>query len=217
MEIFDVPFFSDDFVKMLARFAINLGVLTLLVRWAYYQRSRSKDYLFSFCMINVVVFFICFTLKKLELELGMALGLFAIFGVLRYRTAEMPVRELTYLFIVIGIAVVNSLSNVKVSWLELLLANAAMTGMPLLLESLPLLRQELSEEIIYDRIEMIRPENHEQLIADLQQRTGLTISRLEIGRIDFLTDSVRIVGYYFPHEQPAGETSVVVTRQATQW
>lgn len=201
MEFFETPLYDDDLVKMLGRLAINLATLTLVVRYAYYQRSRSKDYLFSFCMINVITFFICFTMKKLELELGMALGLFAIFGVLRYRTDSIPVREMSYLFIVIGIGTINALTNRKVSWSELLCVNAAIVALPALFESLAFLQQEAREEILYERIEMVRPENHEALIADLELRTGLRLSRVELGRIDFLRDAVTITVYFYPHEQ----------------
>ncbi|MAT68919.1 MAG: DUF4956 domain-containing protein [Planctomycetaceae bacterium] len=209
MELFEVPLYDDDVIKMVGRFAINLIVITVLVRYVYYRRSRSKDYLFSFYMLSIVVFFICFTLKKLELELGMAMGLFAIFGVLRYRTDAMPVREMTYMFIVIGIAVINSLSNVKVSWLELAVVNASFTFAPAMLEALPFLRQELREDIVYERIDLIRPENHDQLIADLQERTGLKLSRIELGRINFLQDTVVISAYYYPHEQVLAESNGV--------
>ncbi|MCA9234120.1 MAG: DUF4956 domain-containing protein [Planctomycetales bacterium] len=209
MEILDVPFYDDDLIKMGCRFVINIAVVTILVRYIYYRRSRSKDYLFSFYMLAVVVFFICFTLKKLELELGMAMGLFAIFGVLRYRTDAMPVREMTYMFIVIGIAVINSLSNTKVSWSELIFVNIGFTAIPALLESLPFLRQELREEIVYERIDLIRPENHGELIDDLQQRTGLKLNRIELGRIDLLRDVVTISAYYYPHEQPENDTGGV--------
>src|SRR5690606_36154720 len=111
MYFLESSLYDNDFVKMIVRFGLNLAFLTLIVRYIYYRNSRSKDYLFTYYMLSVVVFFICFTLKKLELELGMALGLFAIFGVLRYRTDTIPVREMSYLFVVIGVAVINSLAN----------------------------------------------------------------------------------------------------------
>lgn len=201
MEIFGAPLYDDDLLKMLGRFAINLTALTLIVRFVYYRRSRSKDFLFTFYMINVITFFICFTMKKLELELGMALGLFAIFGVLRYRTDAIPIREMSYLFVVIGVGTINALSNRKVSWSELACVDAIIVGLPALLESLPFLRQEGREEILYERIDLIRPENYAQLVADLEQRTGLKLSRIELGRVDLLRDTVNITVFYYPHEQ----------------
>lgn len=213
--LFGSPLFDVDIYKMIVRFFVNLLVLTVIVGGVYYPKSRSKDYLFTYYVLSVVVFFICFTLKKLELELGMALGLFAIFGVLRYRTDTIPIREMSYLFVVIGVAVINSLANRKVSWAELALANGAIALLPALLESLPLLRQEAREEILYERIDLIRPENQAELISDLQDRTGLLISRVELGRIDLLRDTVAVTAFYYPHQQPAaGDPSVEITRQS---
>lgn len=211
---FGSPLFDADLYKMVVRFAMNLLVLTVIVGCVYYPNSRSKDYLFTYYLLSVVVFLICFTLKKLELELGMALGLFAIFGVLRYRTDTIPIREMSYLFVVIGLAVINALANRKVSWAELAFANGAIAILPAFLESLPLLKQESREEILYERIDLIRPENHAELIADLQERTGLAISRIELGRIDLLRDTVSITVFYYPHKQATdGEAGIDITRR----
>ena len=124
MEFLEVPLFDDDVFKMLIRFAFNLMILTLMVRFAILPGQQNRDFAFTASMLNITVFFICFALKKLELGLGMALGLFAIFGVLRYRTNALPIKEMTYLFIVIGIAVINSLSNKKTSYAELIAVNS---------------------------------------------------------------------------------------------
>ena len=121
MEVIDIPLYDDDLVKMVIRFFINFAFLFIIVRCIYYRKYHKKDYLFTYFLISFVVFFICFTLKKFELDLGMALGLFAIFGILRYRTDQIKIREMTYLFIVIGISVINALSNKKMSYAELIL------------------------------------------------------------------------------------------------
>lgn len=214
-EFLGVPVYDNDLLKLLVRFAINLVFLALIVGCVYYRKSRSKDYLFTYYMLSIVVFFICFTLKKLELELGMALGLFAIFGVLRYRTDTIPIREMSYLFIVIGLAVINALANRKVSWVELAFTNCLIAALPAFFESLTFLKQESREEILYERIDLIRPENHADLIADLQERTGLAISRIELGRIDLLRDTVSITVFYYPHEQEAnGGSDVDIARRA---
>ena len=113
MEFLEVPLFDDDIFKMLIRFAFNLLVLALIVRFAIMPSQNDREFAFTVSMLNITVFFICFALKKLEIDIGMALGLFAIFGVLRYRTNALPIKDMTYLFIVIGIAVINSLSNRK--------------------------------------------------------------------------------------------------------
>ena len=123
MEFLEVPLFDDDVFKMLIRFAFNLLILALIVRFAILPNQQDREFAFTVSMLNITVFFICFALKKLDLGIGMALGLFAIFGVLRYRTNALPIKEMTYLFIVIGIAVINSLSNKKTSYAELMAAN----------------------------------------------------------------------------------------------
>jgi hypothetical protein len=116
MELFGIPFFDDDFYKMVFRFFINFFFLTALIKFSYYKFSKKADYLFTFYLVGTIVFFLCFTLKKYEIDLGLALGLFAIFGILRYRTDPLKVKEMTYLFIVIGISLINALSNKKMSY-----------------------------------------------------------------------------------------------------
>lgn len=201
MEFLEIPLYDDDVIKLLVRFLINGLFLTLIVRGVYYKYSGSKDYIFSFCMINVLVFFICFTLKKFELQLGMALGLFAIFGILRYRTDPIPIREMTYLFMVIGIGVINALANKNMSYFEIAMTNGLIFGLAMFLEATPLLRHELEEKVRYENIELIKPERHQELMADLEARTGLKISRIELGEIDFLRDTVRLRVFYYAHDQ----------------
>lgn len=134
MEFLEVPLFDDDIYKLLVRFVFNLVFLSLIVRLAIYPNQREREFAFTAVMLNVIVFFICFTMKKLELDLGLALGLFAIFGVLRYRTDALRPKEMTYLFIVIGIAVINSLSNKKTSYAEITLVNSLIVAATILKE-----------------------------------------------------------------------------------
>jgi len=201
MEFLGIPFYNDDFLKLLSLFAINFFFLTLIVCIVYYQNTRNKDYLFTYFMINILIFFICFTLKKFDLGLGMALGLFAIFSILRYRTDTIPIKEMTYLFMVIGVAVINALANKQISYAELAFANCSIAGLAALLENIPPLRREIRKTILYEKINLIRPEKSEELMADLQKRTGLKISRLELGPIDFLRDTVSVDLFYYAHEQ----------------
>ncbi len=135
------------------------------------------------------------------MELGFALGLFAVFGVLRYRTEQIPIKEMTYLFIVIGIAMINSLSNKSISIVELLLANSVITFVAFGLERIWLQKHESVKVITYEKIEMIIPENHGKLKADMEERTGLIIKRFEIGKINFLNDTITVHVHYFEDEQ----------------
>ena len=196
MELLGIPLFDDDFYKMMIRFILNLIFLTGVVKFIYYKRSQKKEYLFTFYLIGIVVFFLCFTLKKYELDLGMALGLFAIFGILRYRTMPLEVREMTYLFVVIGIAVMNGLSNKKMSYAEIIAANSIIVIALYILERYWARTEVFSKEVLYETIENIRPENHDKLKEDLEKRLGVTIIRIEIGNVNFLRDVAKITVHY---------------------
>ena len=196
MELLGIPLFDDDFYKMIIRFLLNLFFLTAVVKYIYYKRSQKKEYLFTFYLIGIVVFFLCFTLKKYELDLGMALGLFAIFGILRYRTMPLEVKEMTYLFVVIGIAVMNGLSNKKMSYAEIIAANSIIVLTLYILERYWTRTEVFSKEVLYETIENIRPENHDKLKEDLEKRLGVTIIRFEIGNVNFLRDVAKITIHY---------------------
>ena len=196
MDIFGIPFFDNDFYKMLIKLIINVIFLTGIIRFIYYKYSKKKEYLFTFYLIGTVVFFLCFTLKKYELDLGMALGLFAIFGILRYRTTPIDVKEMTYLFVVIGISVMNALSNKKMSYVEILSANSIILLVVYFFERFYNQNMVLKKDIIYETIENIHPENHDKLKEDIQQRLGIQIVKLEIGDINFLRDTAEITVYY---------------------
>jgi len=191
MELLGIPIFDDDFYKMMIRFLLNLFFLTGIVKFIYYKFYQKKEYLFTFYLIGIVVYFLCFTLKKYELDLGMALGLFAIFGIIRYRTLPLEVKEMTYLFVVIGVAVMNALSNKKMSYAEIIAANTIILLALYVLERYWARTEIVSKDVIYEIIENIRPENHDLLKADLEKRLGF-----EIGKINFLKDVAKVTVYY---------------------
>ena len=196
MELLGIPVFDDDFYKMMIRFLLNLFFLTGVVKFIYYKHSRKREYLFTFFLIGIVVYFLCFTLKKYELDLGMALGLFAIFGIIRYRTLPLEVKEMTYLFVVIGISVMNALSNKKMSYAEIIAANSIILLALYLLERYWAQTEIFSKEVTYEIIENIRPENHDLLKADLEKRLGIEILSFEVGNVNFLRDVAKITVYY---------------------
>lgn len=188
-EFLGIPIFDNDIYKMLFRFTLNIAFLSIIIRGLYYSTTSRKDFLFTYYMIGIIVFFICFTLKKFELDLGMALGLFAIFGIIRYRTDTIEIREMTYLFVVIGVSVVNSLANQKMSYTEIVASNALIIGILYILEKIWLLQKTGEKKIAYEVIENIKPENYHLLKQDLEKRTGLEITHIEIGNVDFLKDA----------------------------
>lgn len=211
-----ISYFNDDFYALLFRMVLNLFVLTILIRFLYYQKTKRKDYLFTYYLIGMITFFLCFGLKKLDIDTGMGLGLFAIFSILRYRTEGIEIKEMTYLFLVIGISVVNALASNKISLAEMALINGVLLAITFGLENLWLLRHETRKVINYERIDLIKPELYEEMKADVEARTGLKINRIEVGKIDFLRDSAQLLVYFdgdiqsfgsgsAPGEQPAND------------
>lgn len=201
MELFGIPVLDMyHFTELLIRFSINTLVIIILIRYLYYKLTSRKDYLFTYFLIGTTVFLICFMLENVRLELGFALGLFAVFGIIRYRTQQIEPKEMTYLFLVIGISVINALSNRKISYAEIIFTNVALITITYLLERVFFLRHETRKTIDYEKIELIKPQNYQLLLEDLEERTGLKINRVEVGRIDFLRDSARIRIYYYSDE-----------------
>jgi hypothetical protein len=197
MELFNVPLFDDDFFKLSFLFFLNLGSLTLIIRWLYYSITGDKDYVFTYYLIGIIVFFLCFTLKKYKLDIGLALGLFAIFGIIRYRTDSIAIKEMTYLFVVIGVSIMNAFVNKKMSYFEVLFGNLVVVGAIAILEKVWHSKHQIYKDIIYENIENIKPENYDLLKEDLENRTGLVINKLTIGKIDFLKDSAIIRIYHY--------------------
>lgn len=200
MEIFGSPLFDEDFLELLFRLTINFVVAFIIIRNIYYPIHNRKDYLFTYFIFNLLIFFVSYLLSSVKLQLGFAFGLFAIFGILRYRTEQLAIKEMTYLFIVIAVAIINALANKKISYAELLFTNLAIISVTYLIEKKWLLRHESSKTITYEKIELIKPENQAELIADLEERTGIKISRVQVGRIDFLRDTARVKIFFYEDE-----------------
>ncbi|NCD41406.1 MAG: DUF4956 domain-containing protein, partial [Bacteroidia bacterium] len=146
--------------------------------------------------ISMIVFLICFLLESVKLELGFALGLFAIFGILRYRTETIPIKEMTYLFVVIGISVINALANKKISYAELFFANAFVVGLLYYLEVNPYFNKEQRMTIKYERIDLIVPERYAEMLEDLRLRTGLPVKRFAVKNVNFLRDTADVYIFY---------------------
>lgn len=187
---------TGDFTELLIRLTFNLLVTIFVVQFMYAKNSKRKDFYFSYLAVGTIVFLLSFLLNSVKLELGFALGLFAIFGIIRYRTDAIPIKEMTYLFVVIGISVINALANKKVSYTELIFTNSVIVFGLYLLEKRLMLKQESSVKLIYEKIENIHIKNNEILLADLKDRTGINISRFEIQKIDFLKDVAIIILYF---------------------
>jgi hypothetical protein len=200
-QLLEFQWFNNDFYSLIFRLGVNLVSMTILIRLLYYPKTKRKDYLFTYYLIGTITFLICFGLKKLDIDTGMGLGLFAIFGILRYRTDAIEIKEMTYLFMIIGISVINSLASNKISIAEMALMNLTLIGITFGLEYLWLLKHETRKTVIYERIDLIKPEHHEAMKADLELRTGLKINRFEVGKIDFLRDIAQVMIFYYDSDQ----------------
>lgn len=197
-------------------FAINFAVLFVIVRFIYYPRQREKNYVFTFFAFNTVVYFVMGLLSSTDIGIGVGFGLFAIFSVLRYRTDTIPIREMTYLFVLIALPVVNSVLLADLMYGEAALANVAITGVLLFLETGWGFNYEIRKTVVYERIEMIQPQNWTRLIGDLKDRTGLPIKRIEIGELNFLRDTAVIHIYCDARELKASQVSAVSSYSSYQ-
>jgi hypothetical protein len=204
IHIIDLP----GFVEFVLRFLLNISVIMILVRWLYYSKTRRKDYLFTYILISSIVFLLCFLLESVKLQIGFALGMFAIFGIIRYRTDALPIKEMTYLFLVIGVSVINALTNTETSLVDLLFSNFVIIFVTYGLEKLWLIKHESSKLIIYEKINLIKEGKYDELLKDLQERTGIKkINRVEVGKINFLRDICDLTIYYYSDGINQGQIS----------
>jgi hypothetical protein len=193
-----MPIISDHLFSFLLRILLNLVFTLIVIRFIYYPKTRRKDYLFTYFLIGNVIFFMVYLLGDAQINLGFAFGMFAIFGIIRYRTNPIPTKEMTYLFVVIALSVINAVTNDKLSVFEVVLSNIIIVFITYALENIWLTNQDLSKTINFERIELIKPNRYDDLITDLRERTGLDIHKVEIGSIDFLRDVVKIRIFFYP-------------------
>ena len=193
------PVWADwgGLTELILRFFLNVAVVALIVRVFYYPKSKRRDYFVTFILISISVFLIIFLMGGVKLKTGVALGLFAIFGIIRYRTESVPIREMTYLFLIIAVSTINALDS-SISYVELLATNLLFIISIWAMESNRWVKHVASKLVLYDNVSLITPEREEELIEDLKKRTGLDIQRVEVGAIDFSKDTVMVKIYYEP-------------------
>ncbi len=194
---------TQNLIHLLMRFAFNLLVSWLIVRFCYYRKSGRRDYVLTFMLFSSAMFLLIFLMENVKLQIGLTLGLFAIFGVIRYRTETVPVREMTYLFIIIATAVINGLA-LNISYAELVAADALVVALLWIMESRLLLRHTSAKLVLYERIDLIVPERRAEMVADLERRLGIRIDRAEVGHVDFLRDVAFVKVYYELREGEGG-------------
>jgi hypothetical protein len=180
--------------KFFISLAIDLAAVALIICLIYYPNYRKMDYIFTFIMFNIIIFLLTFALKYVKLSMGAVFGLFAVFSILRYRTAGISMKDMTYLFLFIAMGLIGA---IQLDYYELAILDAVILAGVFFLDGNVIFRQELSKSILYENIDLIKPENTELLMEDLKKRTGLDIHRIVINRVDFLKDSARIRVYYY--------------------
>jgi hypothetical protein len=208
MEFLGTPLFHEDIYRLLFRFGINLLFTFLIIRFLYYRNTQNSTYYFTFQMISNIVFLLCFSLNKYELNLGMALGLFAVFGIIRYRTEAVDPREMTYLFVIIGLALINALTGNNFSYIELMTTNFIVLSSIYLLEKNVLPKNRASNgsvtapilekrTIIYNQLDHIKAENEGLLKENLEALLGRKIEKILITKIN-LNEKVATIEVYYP-------------------
>ena len=190
MDIFPIP--SD----MIIRFSFNLLIAYIIIKLIYHRDHKGNDFVFTYFMFNSLIFFFAYILGNLDVNMAFGFGLFAVFAILRYRTDPIPIKEMTYLFIVITIGVINALSANNVAFSEVLFANIAIVTLTFFLERYWVNNLLKSKAIVYDGFEKISPEKNRELIDELSEKTGLNLLRAKIGRINFKSNRVNIRVYY---------------------
>ena len=183
---------SSELMNLIIRFGFNLFIAFIIIKLIYYREHKDNDFVFTYFMFNSLIFFFSFLLSNITINLGFAFGLFAVFAIMRYRTDPIPIKEMTYLFIVITIGVINALSKTEVSYEAILFTNVAIVGLTYFLETYWQKNLLIQHMVVYEKLENIKPENHDRLLADLKERTGLDIQQFEIRRINLLRDTFRI-------------------------
>lgn len=183
-------------INLFLGLAINLVVATLIVRFIYYPARQSKNFVFTFLGFSTVIYLVVSFLSVAEVGIGVGFGLFAIFSVLRYRTSPMPAREMTYLFVLIALAVMSAILMQSADWLLLAAISAVVCAVILVLEREWGFYYEGVKSIKYERVDLVRAGNHAELLADLRQRTGLALTRVEVGAINYVNEWANVRVYY---------------------
>ena len=197
MRVFDIELIDiEAFTELVVRYVFNLTVIFVIVKFGYSRLSNNKDYFFTFFAINTLIFFVCFLFSNVKLSIGFAFGLFAIFSILRYRTITIPIKEMTFLFSAITIAVINAMSTSKVSFAELLFTNIIIITFILILSKLWLQTKEPSVTILYEKVENIKPTNRTELFTDLENILGVEITQVKILKVNTKNQLVTLKVYY---------------------
>jgi len=187
---------GGNFFDLMLRFGLNLLATIFVIIFVYFRATGKRSYVFTYILISTTIFFLCFLLGSIDLQLGFALGLFAIFGIIRYRTDTIPIREMTYLFLVITLSVINALASREVSISAILFTNSCLMLTTWVMETVWMKRHLSRRSLIYDRMDLIHPTKKKELIENIFERTGIVVVRFKVGQIDLSKKSVRLTIFY---------------------
>lgn len=209
IDFLGLPFFdAPGLWKMLILFGINLLVCWIITHFLYYPKSHRRDYYFTYLLFSTAIFFILYQLQNMKIEVGIALGLFGIFSMIRYRTEQLPIREMTYLFVLIAISIVNG-AGMASSYVSFIATNVIFILLIWLLEAVGMSNRKAQKIITYEKIALIKPERSEELLADLRERTGLDIVKVQVGSIDFLKDTAFLKVTYLSDDPEPNDIDMV--------
>lgn len=209
IDFLGLPFFdAPGLWKMLILFDINLLVCWIITHFLYYPKSHRRDYYFTYLLFSTAIFFILYQLQNMKIEVGIALGLFGIFSMIRYRTEQLPIREMTYLFVLIAISIVNG-AGMASSYVSFIATNVIFILLIWLLEAVGMSNRKAQKIITYEKIALIKPERREELLTDLRERTGLDIVKVQVGSIDFLKDTAFLKVTYLSDDPEPNDIDMV--------
>jgi len=191
----------SDLTNFLLGFLVNFVVGLIIVRFIYYPRTKDKRFVFTYLTFSTVIYFVVSLMANITIGIGVGFGLFAIFRIVRYRTEPMPVREMTYLFVLMSLPVMNSSGMLQTAWPQLIIANAVIILVLWLLEKEWGFEYQLPRHVVYEKIELIQPSRQAEMVADLEARTGRKVERVEVGKIDFLKDTADLRVYFAKEDQ----------------
>jgi len=187
---------GGNFLDLMLRFGLNLLATIFVIIFVYFRATGKRSYVFTYILISTTIFFLCFLLGSIDLQLGFALGLFAIFGIIRYRTDTIPIREMTYLFLVITLSVINALASREVSISAILFTNSCLMATTWVMETVWMKRHLARRSLVFDRMDLIHPTKKKELIENIFERTGIEVIRFKVGQIDLSKRSVRLTIFY---------------------
>lgn len=209
IDFLGLPLFDGNSLwKMLILFGINLLVCWIITHFFYYRKSRRRDYYFTYILFSTAIFFILNQLQNMKLEVGIALGLFGIFSMIRYRTEQLPIREMTYLFVLIAISIING-AGMATSYVSFIAVNVIFICIIAVLEAVGMFNRKGQKIITYEKIELIHPDRREELLADLRARTGLDIVKVQVGSINFLKDTAFLKVTYIPDDPEPNDIDMI--------